>query len=231
MKIHLIFVGILKLNSMIMTNRFKSLSRTVGAFLASFLVISLLFVMSCDNGDDDPKPEPHDLSGVYTFSKATLQTAVTLNIGGFPISVPAGKDITAEMAGGLLAEAPCDNPENGAVELKASNELFFTCIGEDNEAKAGTWSVDTDRTELNLNMASPPLPAALQLKIEELDINETTNTVGGSIVQFPLTPDLMLGFLPATMTDGKTPAELEALKALFPALTQVDVDIEFQKVN
>lgn len=215
-----------------MTERMKKLNRVLRPFIAISLVLAVLFVVSCDNSSDDPpEPEPYDLSGVYTFKKATLQTKVTVNIGVLPITVPAGTDITDEMAGGLLAEAPCKDPENGAVELKATNELFFACIGESSEAKAGSWTVNDDRTELTLNLAAPPLPAALPLKIENLDINETTDVIGGSIINFPLTPDLMLGFLPASMTDGKTEGELEELKKLFDPVTQVDVDIEFQKVT
>ena len=213
-----------------MTERIKKLNRIFHSVLASFIVLAVLFVVSCDT-NDPAEPEKYDLSGVYTFHEATLQTEVTVNIGALPITVPAGTDITDEMAGGLLANAPCDNPENGAVELKANNELFFACVGESKEAKAGTWSTDADRTELSLNLASPPLPSALQMKIENLVINETTDVIGGSIIKFPLTPDLMLGFLPPSMTDGKTPEELEVLKLLFDPVTQVDVDISFKKVK
>ena len=214
-----------------MTVRKKRFNRVLHSVFASFLVLAVLFVVSCDNGSDDPpEPELYDLSGVYTFKEAKLQTEVTINIGVLPITVPAGRDITEELSSGLLATAPCKDPENGAVELKASFELFFACIGESNGAKAGSWSVDDDRTELTLSLASPPLPAALALKIENLDINETTDVIGGSIIKFPLTPDLMLGFLPASMTDGKTQEELDALKLLFDPVTQVDVFISFQKI-
>ena len=214
----------------IMNKRIKFLKSTFRVLLASTLIITILFAMSCDNGSDEPEPELYDLSGVYKFKEAKLQTKVTITIGVFPITVPAGTDVTDELSDGLLATAPCNDPENGAVELKASNELFFACIGESNEAKAGSWSVDEDRTELTLSLASPPLPAALALKIENLDINETTDVIGGSIIKFPLTPDLMLGFLPASMTDGKTQEELDALKLLFDPVTQVDVFISFQKI-
>ena len=214
-----------------MTKIINELKKIFWVLLTSSFVLGMIFLVSCDDGGDEPEPELYDLSGYYTFKKATLQTTVTINIGALPISVSEGEDITEEMAGGLLAEAPCDVPENGAVELKANNELFFACIGESNAAKAGTWSANADQTELNLNLASPPLPAAIQMKIKNLEINESTDVISGSIIQFPLTPDLMLGFLPASMTDGKTMEELELLKAIFDPVTQVDVDIEFQKVT
>ena len=206
------------------------IKRTIGVLFAGAFVMGLLFMVGCDNEGEDPEPELYDLSGVYIFKEATLQSDITITIG-IPITVHAGRDITEEMSGGLLAEAPCKDPENGAVELKANNELFFACIGESNEAKAGSWSVDKDRTELTLSLASPPLPSALALKIENLDINETADVIGGSIIKFPLTPDLMLGFLPASMTDGKTQEELDVLKLLFDPVTQVDVFISFQKIT
>ncbi len=203
----------------------KVASRSI---FASTCIIALFFAMSCDT-DSDPEPELYDLSGVYTFKEATLQTKVTINIGVLPITVPAGRDITAEMAGGLLAEAPCEDSNNGAIELKENHELFFACIGEDVELKAGTWSFDNDAAELDLNLSVST--GNLQLKLEALEIDEVNDVIGGSIVSFPLTPDLMLGFLPASYTEGKSEAELEVLKALFDAVTQVDVDIEFQKVT
>lgn len=207
----------------------KFLRISFRSVLAGSFIVALFFVMSCDEGGDDPKPELYDLAGTYTFKKATLQTEVSIQIGVLPIKVPAGRDITAEMAGGLLAEAPCADSENGAVELKENHELFFACVGEDVELKAGTWSSNDAMTELELNLSVST--GNLQLKLEELEIDEVNDVIAGSIVSFPLTPDLMLGFLPASMTDGKSEAELTALKALFDAVTQVDVDIEFQKVT
>jgi hypothetical protein len=214
-----------------MTERKKKLDRVLHSIFAGSLVLAVMFVVSCDSGDDIPKPELYEIPGVYTFKEATLQTTVTINIGALPITVPAGEDITEEMSGGLLAEANCEDAANGAVELKANQELFFTCISENNETKAGSWNINGDSTELTLNLASPPLPSAIPLKIEDLEINRITDVISGSILNFPLTPDLMLGFLPAQFTDGKSPAELEVLKALFDAVTLVDVDIAFQKVS
>lgn len=209
------------------TNYLKTASRSI---LAGACIFALLFAISCDSdSNDEPEPELYDLAGAYTFKEAKLQTEITVNIGVLPVTVPAGTDITEEMAGGLLAEAPCADSNNGAVELKENHELFFACIGEDVELKAGTWAIDDDRTELDLNLSVST--GNLLLKIEAFEIDEVNDVIGGSIVSFPLTPDLMLGFLPTDMTDGKSELELEALKALFDAVTQVDVDIAFQKVT
>ncbi len=211
----------------IMNNSIKYLKTITRTVFTGISIIALFFAISCDTTNDDPEPELYDLTGVYTFKEATLQTKVTINIGILPITVPAGTNITDEMAGGLLAEAPCGDINNGAVELKESHELFFACIGEDVELKAGTWAINDDWTELDLNLSVST--GNLQLKLESFEVDEVNDVISGSIVSFPLTPDLMLGFLPATMTEGKSAAELEILKALFDAVTQVDVDIAFQK--
>jgi len=208
-----------------MTERTQVIKGTIRILFVSTLIFAILFVVSCDNGND-PEPELYPLPGIYTFNKAILQT--TLELPGIPIPISSGTDITDEMAGGLLAEAPCDDSANGAVELKESKELFFTCIGESNEAKAGTWSINGDTTELSLNMASPPLPSALKLTVEDLVINESTNIIGGSILNFPLTPDLIAGFLQGY---GLSQAQIDAIIAGLPPATLVNVDIEFQKVT
>ena len=212
--------------------RLKLLIKTLSALFTSSLIIALLFIVSCDNSSsDDPKPEPYDFSGVYTFKEASLQKEITITISGFPVKLPAGYDITEELSGGLLAEAACNDPNDGAIELKGNNELYFTCLSESKELKAGTWAYKDTEKVLNLNLAAPPLPAALPLKIENVVIDEVNDVVGGSIISFPLTPDLMMGFLPSNLTDGKTQQELDALMASFPAVLQIDIKIEFQKVS
>ena len=206
-----------------MTKRIEVLEGVIRMLIASSLVFTLFFVISCDNGGDEPEPELYQMPGIYIFNKAILQT--TLEIPGIPFPISKGTDITDEMAGGLLAAAPCDDSNNGAVELKENKELFFTCRTETNELKAGTWNINSDTTELTLNLS---VPQALSLNISDLEINKTTNIIGGSIANFPLTPDLMAGFLQGS---GLTQEQIDAIIAGLPPATLVDVDIEFQKVE
>lgn len=202
-----------------------TLNKTIGMLLSTSLLFGLLFISACNN-DDDNEPEEYELAGTYTFKKAELvdgkeEIADAL---GFPAAlIPT--DITAQMAGGLLAEAPCTNPNNGAVELKANLELFFTCIGESNEEKTGTWSVNSDRTELNLNLAVAA--GNLQLKIDDLTINEATNVIGGTITNFPITKPLLAGFLSALPEENRN-AILAGIED--DIVIPITVDIEFQKV-
>lgn len=205
-----------------MNKTFKFINETFRVFIAASLIMVLLFAMSCSEDDKDPEPELYPLSGVYTFNKAILQTQLV--IPGIPFPIAKGTDITTEMADGLLAEAPCEDPSNGAVELKTDKKLFFTCIGETNEESAGTWDVNSDSTELNLNLilAIGNLP----LKIQELEIDEVNDVIGGSIIGFPLTPDLIAGFLSALPQE-----QIDAIIAQLPGALLVDVDIEFKKVS
>ena len=105
-----------------MTKSFKFVNSAIGLILGSAMLVGLVFLSACNN-DDDPEPEGYQLAGTYTFKKATLQTPIT--IPGLPTPIPAPSDITNELASALLAEAPCTNPANGAVELKSNFELFL----------------------------------------------------------------------------------------------------------
>ena len=58
-------------------------------------------------------------------------------------------------------------------------------------------------------------------------INETTGQISGSITNFPLTPDLVAGFIPES-----TPQEtIDAILAGLPAAVPIDVDITFKKIE
>ncbi len=205
----------------------KSPTKFLSLLLGVSLLGGILFFASCDN-NDEPEPEEYDLSGIYTFKKAELvegKEAIATALGNPALAFIIPTDITNEMAGGLLAEAPCDNKDNGAVDLKANFELFFTCIGESNELKSGTWSVNSDRTELNLNLSVAA--GNLQLKISELTINETTNVIGGTIINFPVTKNLLAGFL-SDLPEEQRDAILAGIDD--DVVVLITVDIEFQKV-
>jgi hypothetical protein len=210
-----------------MEKRIKLFNRAVQSLLGGALLFGLLFIVSCDNGDD-PEPEPYQLPGIYTFNKATLQTELTMpfEILGNPVVLDKGTDITSQMEDGLLAEAPCDNPENGAVELKENKQLFFVCIGEDNEDQTGTWDINSDTTELTMVLSVAV--GTLNLKIESLEIDETTDIISGSIANFPITKALLAGFMSGY---GLTQEQINDILADVDDtwVATVDVDIEFQK--
>lgn len=206
-----------------MTKSFKFINSAIGVLLGSALLFGLMFLSACDN-DSDPEPEEYEISGTYTFKEAILQTALT--IPGVGITLPVGTPITTQMKDGLLAEAPCDDPDNGAVELKPNFELFFACVGENNELKTGTWSINSDTTELNLNLSVSS--GNLQLKISNLTIDENNDVIGGTISNFPITKNLIAGFLAAYPEEQRN-AILAGIADDYVSL--ITVDIKFQKVS
>lgn len=208
-----------------MTKIINDLKKTFWVLFTSSLVLGMVFLMSCDDGNDEPEPELYDLSGKYIFESAEL-TSGAQGIAD-AIGIPVGlipTDITDAMAGGLLAEAPCDDPENGAVELRSDKKLFFTCIGETNELSAGVWDVNGDTTVLTLSLS---VPQPLDLVISNLVIDETNDIIGGAIANFPINKTLLTGFL-ADLPEEQRNAILAGIEEDF--VTLITVEIAFKKV-
>lgn len=208
-----------------MTRNLKIVSRSMGMLLSTLFVFSLVFFMSCDEGGSDPEPELYDLTGKYVFEEATLVDGAQgiADAIGIPVGlIPT--DITDAMAGGLLAEAPCDNSENGAVELKENKQLFFTCLDETNNKSAGVWEVNGDTTVLTLKLS---VPQPLELPINNLEIDETNDIISGTIANFPINKTLLAGFL-AGLPEEQRNAILAGIEEDF--VTLITVDIAFKKV-
>lgn len=208
-----------------MTKIINDLKKTFWVLFTSSLVLGMVFLVSCDDGNDEPEPELYDLSGKYIFESAEL-TSGAQGIAD-AIGIPVGlipTDITDAMAGGLLAEAPCDDPENGAVELRSDKKLFFTCIGETNELSAGVWDVNGDTTVLTLSLS---VPQPLDLVISNLVIDETNDIIGGAIANFPINKTLLTGFL-ADLPEEQRNAILAGIEEDF--VTLITVEIAFKKV-
>jgi hypothetical protein len=206
-------------------NSSKFLSRFYSFLILFSLTAGSLMMVSCED-DDDPAVEEYDLAGNYKIQKATLtsggpQIAAALGIPAALIPT----DITAQMSGAFLGEAPCTNPANGAVNLKSNLELFFVCIGETNQAKTGTWSVNSQRTELSLNLSVST--GNFALVVSDLQIDEATDVVSGNINNFPITKSFLAGFLA-----GLPAAQRDAILAGIPNNTVVliNVAIEFKKI-
>lgn len=202
------------------------LSKLYSFLLVFSLAFGSLTLVSCGDDDDQPAPEQYDLSGNYKIQKATLtsggpQIAAALGIPAALIPT----DITAPMSTAFLGEAPCTNPANGAVNLRSNLELFFVCIGETNQVKTGTWSVNSQRTELSLNLSVST--GNFSLVISDLSINESTDVVGGNLNNFPITKSFLAGFLA-----GLPAEQRDAILAGIPDNTVVliNVAIEFQKI-
>ncbi len=208
-------------------NNSKQLVTKLFSILLLFsLSMGSLFLVSCSD-DEPPTPEEYDLSGNYKIQKATLTSGgpqIAAALGVPAALIPS--DITAQMSGAFLGEAPCTNPANGAVNLRSNFELFFVCIGETNQAKTGTWSVNSQRTELSLNLSVST--GNFSLIVSDLQIDEANDVVSGSINNFPITKSFLAGFLASLPA-----AQRDAILAGIPDNTVVliNVAIEFKKVD
>lgn len=210
---------------MVTNNSKKIVTKLFSLLILFSFSMGSLFLVSCSD-DDQPAPEEYDLSGNYQIQKATLTSGgpqIAAALGVPAALIPT--DITAQMSGAFLGEAPCTNPANGAVNLRSNLELFFVCIGETNQAKTGTWSVNSQRTELSLNLSVSTGNFALVLS--DLAINEATDVVGGNLNNFPITKSFLAGFLA-----GLPAAQRDAILAGIPNNTVVliNVAIEFKKI-
>lgn len=150
-------------------------------FLGFLVAISSFLMVSCDeNGEEEVDP----LVGTYVFTSASFNEAVTVTIQGVDVEFPAGSNAADFIAEGLLGNAPCDNQENAAVELKENGTTFYVCLNETGEEQLGSWSINSARNEMDFNIIEP---APFQLKITNLSITETS--FSGTVTNFPLPVD------------------------------------------
>ena len=182
----------------------------------SVLLLFSFGLLSCGDDDGEETPEVEPLVGTYTFRSATFVNGVTITIDGQEITFPEGTDATVFVEGGLLGSAPCDDPENAALELRENGQGFLVCIGEDNEEQAGTWEVDHESEEITLLITNlAPVPVTVLIE----DFTLENNVLSGRVSNFPLVKDNQYP-MGATLPGGG------GLN-----LQTTSVDIEFDKVE
>ena len=161
----------------------KKAKNQLNVAILSLLVISLglLLITSCEEDESDVD----SLVGTYTFHSATLAEDLMYES---ELIAPAGTDVYAAIGQGMFGNSPCDNLMNSAVELRKNNEIWFVCIGETSELKAGTWSIDDERTTLTLNLSPPAVSAPLSLMVT--DLNEGKTSFTGTIANLPVPTEL-----------------------------------------
>ncbi len=161
----------------------KKLKNRLNVAILSLLVVSLGLVLITSCEDDEPKVD--SLVGTYAFASATLAENLMYEA---ELLAPAGTDVKLIIGQGMFSNTPCDNPLVSAVELRKSNEIWFVCIGETNEQKAGTWSINDERTILTLNLSPPAVSEALALMVTNL--NEGASSFSGTIQNLPIPTEL-----------------------------------------
>ena len=162
----------------------KKVKNQIRVSILALIVLSvgMVFLTSCV--EDDPKVDA--MVGKYAFVSAILNQDLMYNME--PLA-DSGTVVTEIVAYGMFSEtSPCLNQLNSAIELRKSNEIYFICIGETNELKAGTWDINEERTILTLSLSAPPMAGPLQLTITNLV--EGTLTFSGSASNLPIPRDL-----------------------------------------
>ncbi len=192
-----------------MINKEKIKTLLTTTLLAAF-ILSIAFVFTQCNDDDEEQTDT--LAGKYTMQEVKVVQDYTIS---GQVILPAGTDVTQVSADGILSAAPCDDPANGAVELKSNGQLYLICVGESNELAAGTWTENSSLTQITLNLSSDVFPTALALTVN--DITRTSNTISGVINSL---------ILPAESIEDLLPAGVEA-----PPAVILMVNIVFAKVE
>ena len=188
----------------------KSILKIAGIIISVMCLVPM-FTVSCDkdeNGEADP------LVGKYTFTGASFNDTVYAKIDGNYVTFLPGTDASLFVRNGILKEAPCDNMENAAVDLRENGNTYYICLGETNEEHMGTWIINSERTELTFNISS--IQPAIALIIKNLEISETQ--FKGMVTNFPLPKDnaYELG---------------EQLPGGLPNFQQASVDVTFSRVE
>jgi hypothetical protein len=161
----------------------KKTKNRLSAAILSLLVFSFGLVMITSCEEDENKVDP--LVGTYAFVSATLAENLMYQD---ELIAPAGTNVYLVIGQGMFGNSPCDNVLNSAVELRKNNEIYFVCIGEANELKAGTWSINDERSILTLNLSPPAVAEALALLVTNLDEGKTS--FSGTIDNLPVPSEL-----------------------------------------
>ncbi len=173
--------------------RRKQLPGFAGSYiLLSALILSVSLHLTGCNDDEE---EVETLAGIYAMQQVKVTEDFTID---GQVIIPANTDITTISTAGILDAAPCTDPSNAAVDLRASNELYLTCVGEEGEEPAGSWIENADLTKLTLILSSPPFTMELTLIVN--DIARTDDSITGIINSLTLSGDAITPFLPDGMT-------------------------------
>ncbi len=152
------------------------------------ILMAVVVIAACKKDDDDNNNNPpapvNPFVGTYTFISSTFNDPITVIVNGDTIHYQPGDDAFMFVGGGLLGSAPCDNPDNAALELRADLTSWYVCQGESNETQQGTWEVENNPPLLTLFIANP---ANFVVNITNLDL--TDNKMTGNIPLLPMPYD------------------------------------------
>jgi hypothetical protein len=112
------------------------------------------------------------------------------------VAIPQGQDLTSLMQGILFGAANCNVPLNTRMQLQNNGQIFLLCEGENKSIPNGTWSINSQRNELSLNINvsfdQGTTTNAVPLKLS--NFTETANAISGVIQGVPLPSLFFLAF-------------------------------------
>ena len=187
--------------------------KTLRFSLFASLVLSLTLFACCS---DDPEEEVYSYAGSYLITKATLTTAINLDINEspLPLPVPAGTDITPLIQKALLsALTPC-TPDKSLIELTEDYTMLMKCEGTTTEINAGTWE-EVSATVLKLSMNStavPSSPLGFVLSVNNVKL-ENKKLSGDTSVPIPKET---LAIIVTTLSNGQASLDLTATPVVLP---------------
>lgn len=144
------------------------------------MAVTFLLLLSCE----EKKEEVDVLVGSYVFTSATFNETVSITIDQVKVEFLPGSDASAFVGPGIVGAAPCDDLQNAAIELKSDGTTYYICLGETNQVQMGTWSINSARTTLTLNISNPQ---TFSLNIINLEV--TASSFSGTVENFPLPID------------------------------------------
>ncbi|GEM_PF-4584368 len=155
--------------------------------LTGMLIATMTFISACGDDDDEPAVEP--LLGRWVISSVTVAEEVeATNTLGETLLLSTGTDITAIISGAFLANIDCANQTAKAIELAEGNDILYACTEEDKSLEAGSWSLNSDRSGLDLRITIDDQPASLNL----VNLQETSTSMSGLVNSVPLPPGLLV---------------------------------------
>lgn len=196
------------------------------SILFALIVAMFAGVLSnCGSDGNDGDEGPASLAGKYIFTKVVLTSDLTIEDqtdgSDSTIVLKAGFDVTDMAVSGLVGAVQCSNMNNGAIDLRSDYKLYAFCNGEGVEPmEGGTWSENSTRTELTLNLAPPLVPFPIPIK--ETDIVVSGKQVSGKVVGMPMSAQLLQDHLPAEMIPEGF---------VFPVIVLMDVQIDYTRID
>lgn len=161
--------------------KLTSFQSPIKNILYSLVFISL--VAGC--GGDETPSSTATVTGTYQFSSATFVNSASFTNNQVAFTANAGDDGSSYVSEPLLAEAPCEGPENARIEFRDDGKTYLICLNETTPAEEqGTWVINSNQTALTLNIpnsASPSGTASIQIS----NLNITDTGITGRISTLP----------------------------------------------